>query len=161
MNDLFNYRSPEIIKREFFADINEGKKKVCPCCGRHAQVYRRQIHAQIAFQLIKLYRAGGATAWVKLHEVLSKHGKPNISDFSITKYWGLVEQEVSNDSAKRTSGMWRLTPTGVQFVDGGLAIPKYSFIFDDTLIRSGKELTTIGDCLGAKFNYAELMNVKI
>lgn len=152
MTDLFG----SIEKKEFWDGLMRGDKGDCPCCGRYAQVYKRQVNSTCVVKLIKCFKLGGETEYVHGGAV-HIHGMSGAGDFSVAKYWGLLEQKYHEPDEKKSSGYWRLTEKGIDFIGKLITIPKYALVFDDQLIRLEGEQVSIVDCLGEKFNYAELM----
>lgn len=143
------------MRDEFKKKVVDGESMPCPCCQRHAQAYRRSIHHSVAAQLIKLHRLGG-TAHAK--ELIM----PNMSgagDLSKAKYWRLIEQLSGDDPKKKTSGHWRLTRLGRDFVKGEISILKYAHVWDDEVLAFSGPDVFIKDCLGDKFDYSELMGL--
>ena len=153
MTDLFG----SVEKQEFMDGLLRGEKGDCPCCGRYAQVYRRQISSATARQFIKLYRMTGASrVWVRSSELLFE-GSCGVGDFSKGKYWDLVEEKPHEPDATRNSAYWRFTQRGLLFVQGQACIQKYALVFDDQVIKFEGDMVGIKECLTEKFNYAELM----
>lgn len=146
-----------MMREEFLKRLYAGERVTCPCCDRFAQVYRRKVHAGIARELIKIYklqRSNPYTNWVHFRDFASlSEGR----DFTIARYWNLLERETSDDDAKKDSGYWRLTPEGKGYVTGVHKIQQIALVYNDEVIRFEGPLVTINDCLGDKFNYAELM----
>lgn len=161
MSDEPHLDNPQ--KDAFMRALREGKKLLhCPCCGRSAQMYDRTIHQSIARQLILLYRAGNGPHrdYVHTRELLLP-GTSGVGDFSKAKYWQLVEEIGINENKKRrTSGLWRLTQKGVDYVTNRLAVPKHAYVYDDELWSLSDDTATIQDALGETFDYAAVMASK-
>lgn len=152
----FFYTLPE-MGDDFRTKLRDGFKGDCPCCGRWAQVYHRRIHSHIARVLIKFYRAGGAERFLHYAEVVKAIRAGSFGDFGTARYWGLIEGQASDDSAKSSSGMWKLTQRGVDYIEGRLSVPEYAMVFDDTVLGFADKELDIRAALGDKFNYQELM----
>lgn len=159
------FKTDAEVKEKFFAELENGAKKHCPCCGRYAQIYKRQINSSMALQGIAVLRLGGATDYVHMSEVLLKVseilGGGVLGGFEFTKlsYWGLAisKSPAVDEVKKKTSGMWKLTPDGVLFLKNQLKVKKYALIYDDTVLRfEGKEVG-ITEAFKTHFNYQELM----
>ena len=139
--------------------FNRGEISTCPCCKQTVKMYKRNIHATMAKALINLYRLGG---WQHLREIygLDKDDKAAIStDFATFKHWGLIEQQENEDKTKRTSGVWRITQAGIDFVNKRMTVYKYVKIYNTQFLGFDKsKRVTILDCLGKKFDYHELMH---
>jgi hypothetical protein len=88
--------------------------------------------------------------------------------FSKLKYWGLVEQRhvppLTMEERKagvqretRNSGMWRLTPQGVDFIFSGAVVPEKLFVYNDQRVGAGDKLITARECSTEHFNYDAMM----
>lgn len=154
---LFEKEALENQKSEFWSVLHAGGELDCPCCGRYAKIYRRQIHHSVARQLIAFYHLGGHNGFIHISELKSAF-LTGAGDFTKAKYWDLLDQQINNDDPeKKHSGLWFLTEKGRDYVLGRISIPKYVIVFDDKVLRFSDELSTIQDALGNKFNYEELM----
>lgn len=131
--------------------VDEGAE--CPCCRQFAKVYKRKIHSRMARDLIQFYRAhwGG---WGHSTETLGA----TAPDFVKLAYWGLVEAMPGEreDGSSRV-GLWRVTPKGVNFLFARITVPKYARIYDGRCLGFTGDPVMIGDALGKKFRYDELM----
>lgn len=145
-------------KEAFFSALKRGEHLPCPCCDRYSQIYRRRIHSGMALNLIKLYRAGGQDNFIHFAEFIGARGEG--SDFTICRYWGLVEpgHKIEGEENKKDSGRWKLTVPGVFYVKGHQSVPKYAYVFDNQVLQFSEEFVTVRDALGAKFNYDEIMS---
>ncbi len=130
----------------------------CVCCGQFAKIYRRNIHSTTAAQLIKAYKLGAATDYVHVSKLLFK-GSSGIGDFPKAVYWNLIEEMPNNDPQKRTSGYWKLTPLGIDFVRGMAGVTKYAHIYNGELVepKFSGPVVFIDECLGKKWDYREMM----
>lgn len=151
------------VKQDFQHTLQTGKQSSCPCCGRHAQIYRRTFHSSMAYQLIRLYRLGGANQFIHVSKLIL----PNMAgsgDFSKAKYWGLIIPKdkaiYDTDTPSKANGFWQLTQEGVEFVKGKTDITREVHIFDDEVVALSPDTITIREALGNKFNYDELMDAR-
>lgn len=129
----------------------------CPCCDQLVKLYKRPLYATIAVNLIRLYRLNRS----EYHHI-TKILLPNSSgggDFAKLVYWGLVEEQPkpADDTKKRTTGMWRITDKGVQFVEKRRNIPSHVQLYDGRFLGLIGDPVSIVEVLGKKFNYEELM----
>lgn len=132
----------------------------CPCCKQYVKLYKRPIHSGMAYGLIAAYKLGGANDFIHIPSVFTEN-KIGVSqgEFAKLRYWGLIEQAENHDELKRTSGFWKLTMKGIEFVDGRLRVASRVHIYNGKAIEfDTTELVNIRECLGDKFNYSELMN---
>jgi len=124
----------------------------CPCCTQFAKVYRRRIHAAMARDLIIAYRRAGVD-WFHVRAVLGHDG----GDFAKLAYWGLIrEHPGERDDGSDRAGWWKITEAGVGFIHGA-TVPKHARIYDGRCLGLLGDPVTVQDCLGKRFNYAELM----
>jgi hypothetical protein len=153
------FYDPNTVSAAFMDALKQGEACDCPTCGRHAQIYRRKFHSSIARQLIRLYRLGGTAHYIHASKLIL----PDVSgagDFSKAKYWGLIYQQINTDPDTKCNGMWILSPDGVAFVQGKLRIPREVMVFDDQVRGMSTETISIGEALGDRFNYHELMEAR-
>ncbi len=140
----------------FWETLRSGESTKCPCCARTAKIYKRQINAGIARQLIRLYHTGGLTNYVHNARLIMP-GQSGVSDFGTARFWSLIEAKPHEPGEKKASGYWMLTVTGAAFVRRNIKLQQYALIYDNQFYGfDGPELS-IGDCLGNEFNYEELM----
>lgn len=152
MNGLINTQHTDFLNR-----LKKGEKTECPCCGRHSQMYRRNLHHTAAKKLIDLYKLGGEFDYVHTSRLIDD-GETGAGDFSKAKYWKLIQEAETTDERKRTSGLWKLTDKGVGFVMDVLTIPRTVMIFDDRVFGFSEDHVSIQQCLASGgFNYSELM----
>lgn len=144
------------MNHEFMSKLRAGHEGCCPTCGRYAQVYFRRIHTSVALQLIQAYKLGGDTMYIHTSKLIAK-GTSGVGDFSKAKYWKLIDEMPHTPAEKKSSGYWKLTDLGVEFVLHGLKIQKFAVVYDDKVIDMKGALLSIEDCLGDKFDYGELM----
>ena len=134
----------------------EGKGGHCPCCDRFGKIYNTQISATMAKALLWMASRYGED-WVNMPE-RAPRWVTRSNSFNKLKNWGLVvSRNTDPANNKRSSGFWKVTPTGMQFAKGLGAIPKYAFTYNDSVLKFSTETTHIRDCFGKKFNYAEAM----
>jgi hypothetical protein len=67
-------------------------------------------------------------------------------------------EKAEDDSGRKTSGYWRLSPHGEAFVRGHIAIPRFVTVFDDHVLAMGDETVTIREALKDQFDYRELLH---
>lgn len=147
--------SLEEAKKCLLSNLDEGT--TCPCCGQHAQRYRRKLNADMAKALIQIYKAwmaaGGGNTWIDIKSVDVRGG-----DYGKLAHWGLLEHRPSEGTVFKWSGHWRLSSRGVSFVKNGLTVPSHVYVYNGKLQSvDTSETTTIKLALGSKFNYEELM----
>lgn len=145
------------MRAEFWLKLHSGETTHCPCCDRHAQIYKRQLHSTCGVQLIKCYNEGGYGGNYVHARSLLLPGLTGISDLGKAKYWDLIEAMPHEPDANKSSGMWQLTKKGIDFVQKRISIPKYAIVYNDDVIRFEGDPVTIRDVLSEKFDYQKLM----
>ena len=153
MQNLFG----DVDKREFMNALKSGESMDCPCCGRFAKVYKRRMHHGIARALIRLFMASAQNPKEYLHFTAFCDSITGC-DFTIARHWGLIEDAAQDDDEKKTSGLWRLTTAGRDYVAGRSTLPKYVLLYNDETLGFEGQHITINDCIGDKFNYREMMD---
>ena len=141
----------------------------CPCCDKWGKVYRHGISHAMMKALLWMASNHGEN-WINMPKQAPRDLIQTYT-FATLKWWRLIqplhiEQEVNvedgvlvyGDSETRSSGIWRVTPIGMQFAKGLLQVPKFVYLYNDTLKDVSTETIYIQDCVGKKFNYSEIMN---
>lgn len=143
-------------KRETMAKARE-KGTSCPCCGQFVKVYRRTINSTMARQLIKAYQKHG-DQWFHTRDVVLEKSA-GAGDFSKLECWGLIYRQphVQGLEGKRTSGMWKITALGKDFIEGSAVVKQYAYIFNGKLLELDGVDIHIEHALGKQFDYREIM----
>lgn len=147
----------EQLSHDFFQRLRyEGSHEPCPCCKRHAQLYKRSITSTMARQLLEAYELGGSWQYIHVKELAK--GRSSAGDFTKLKHWNLIKPKEHNegDDGKKTIGMWMLTPAATHFIAGTTDMPKYLYIFDDRVLQFSEEKVLFRDCLDEPFDYKDL-----
>jgi len=130
----------------------------CRFCGNISRTYRRKFPKGGLKSLVSLYRKPN-----DYHHVKRLYGYDGGGDFAKLRWWGLIEQKPKLDDSRdtKTTGMWRITPTGVAFVNGKYCVYEY-VIVENNHVRGfgGDELTIDEACDRGNFSYSELMGYK-
>jgi hypothetical protein len=141
-------------KKQLRQNFDQGSS--CPCCGQFVKRYRRRITAPMVVGLSNLYKLGQSYSfenWFHVTQIFKRHP----GDFAKLSHWGLIEESPPLDTAARTSGMWRITDQGADFVEGKIHVPQYVYIFNQKFLGFDGDDVTVHDCLNVKFDYTELM----
>ena len=128
----------------------------CPCCGRWGKIYKRALNAPMARALLWLihepHRGDGwthvpssAPTWL-----LRSMGLPKL------QLWGLAESAVTKTQLE-SSGLWKPTLKGYHFATDLCSVPKYVYVYDNTVRGFERPNIDIQEALGSKYNYAEIM----
>lgn len=144
-----------------FVNVGRDAGVTCPCCGQYCKVYHRALNAPMVRFLIWLVKEfesrGDAKTWVNVNDgPLIQHRKGG-GDFAKMVHWGLIEQMANIDDTKRSSGYWRPTQSGIDFVYNKIDVPKKVLLYLNEPVGYSAAHITVREALGTKFNYRELM----
>ena len=134
------------------------KGSFCPCCKQFVKIYKRALGSQMARWLIWLTRTWEqlpqyGDAWVDIKMAPTRGG-----DYAKTTHWQLAENRISNDKTLRSSGLWRPTAKGIDFVQNRIRVPSHVELYDNLVLGFSDETIGIVEALGKRFDYYELMN---
>lgn len=141
------------IKEVFYS----GKMTTCACCSQKVKYYPRSITSSAARILISLYKTVPKDQFEHIN--VFGRGLPGVGggDFSKIRFWGFIEEMPNHTISKKTSGMWRITESGREFCRRNIKTPKHAYMYNAQCWNFSKEEVDIVDCLGAHFDYNELM----
>lgn len=128
----------------------------CPVCGQVVKLYPRKLSSALARFLIDIYnltidRPAG-DRWINVSKELIVKSDHHITrDYSILRFWGLLETSLDD------AGMWRITESGVAFVEGRLVTPQFAYVYNNYCVRLSETTTDIKGALGSKFSLTELL----
>jgi len=125
----------------------------CPCCGQFAKEYKRKLNSAMALYLIRLYKLTEG-----YHHISEIDGANRGGDFAKMKYYGFIEEEINEDTSKRTSGVWKITPEGRAFALNESTVTSHFRVYNGELLGFTGEQINIIEALGQHFNYEELMS---
>lgn len=149
-------------KQELRNNFQKGMN--CPCCGQFVKLYKRKLNKTMVYALTiiyKLHKEHGFDKYFKMNEEIAKMNIPSSNiEYAKLNYWGLLEEKENTDYSKKTSGYWRLTSTGIDFLENKIDVPTHVFIYNNKVQGFSKEKTFIQEALGNHFNYKELMSNK-
>ena len=132
----------------------------CPCCNQNVKLYERKIDGRCAKSLIELYQFDDQRPDYYHVGDLPTYYKGG-GDFAKLRFWGLIEEKPKDpdDSTRRTSGFWRITDRGRDFVEGRITVPRTVMIYNRKFYgyEDEKDVVSIKQCLGTQFNYEETM----
>lgn len=158
MRGLFDDKPDRLLEARADVLARRAEGVTCPCCGLYVRSYRRKLHATMAAGLVRLVRCWQANGrdWV---DTTRGANLPRVwlGDFGKLAYWALIEAAPNDDPAKRTSGIWRPTPRGVEFAHNRLAVASHVEVFNGQVLAYADDRVTVVDCLGTSFNYADLV----
>jgi predicted transcriptional regulator len=97
-----------------FLRANFDKGVSCPCCNQFVKLYKRKLNSGMAMALIHIYKQGN---WINVKDYMRKNSLPNNHDWTLLRYWGLIEESTKTEEGKKTNGVWRITQKGVKFIE--------------------------------------------
>lgn len=143
--------------------VQEHKEKgtTCPCCGQFAKIYKRKITSTMAKMLVNLYKRENKIKPITHYSDLTNNLiNKQSGDFAKLRFWDLIEKVDFTDPTgeKKSSGYWRITPLGKQFVEKKVALIERVHVFDNEVIKTSGAQVFIDQCFKTNFDYTELMN---
>ncbi len=154
----------QVLKTALFTPEHLKKGTSCRVCNQHVQMYRYKINGKAAKCLISLFWLDVQSPSKIWFHVESDIGVAGTSGhWAKLRHWELIEEmpKDQNDKEKKTSGYWKITPKGRDFVRGTIKLPIYVKLYNHSSYgydTAGGKLSSIQEALGNKFNYHELMN---
>jgi hypothetical protein len=131
----------------------------CPCCARLCRLYPRKLNSGIARSLIWLVKSyEDYPRWI---DVPAEGTKVVTRSRELGKlvHWGLILRRPNDNPRKKTSGLWKPTQAGIDFVYDRVTVVSHVYLTYDNILRGySKKQISIQDALGQHFHYQELMN---
>lgn len=144
-------------KQQFFQKAARSKGTTCPCCERFGKVYARKFNTGMAVNLIYLYQKARAD-FVHLPSTAPRY---ILNDNQVGKlmFWNMaIPQPNDNDPSKNKSGCWKISDTGIAFVENRITVWSHVIEYNQVVRRYREQKRiTISDALGKPFHYQELM----
>ena len=143
-------------RRSVMSNIEEGT--TCPCCDQYCRLYKRKLNSGMAAGLVWLVRQYlKDRQWVDIPNRAPRFLLRTGGQFSVLAHWGLIEQRINEDDKKRTSGFWRPTKKGIDFVKRRISVPSHVHLYNNEVRGWSDKNLDIDAALGKKFSYKELM----
>lgn len=135
----------EEARQRLRASLDEGIH--CPCCSQYAKRYKRSLYKGYVHWLIWLVeQVAAGEEWADVRDTPKHLGRNG--DYAKLQWWGFVE------SAGKRSRMWRPTREGLAFVKGRTRVPKYVFVYDNTVEGFSADTVSVHDVLADRnFDY--------
>lgn len=112
------------VRDEFTGLVMTGEAVICPCCDRHNMICKRKITSTMAKQLYAMRQE----AWrYHFSKELQKEVGGEWRMYSLLRFWSFVE-------AGKDGGLWRITKSGIAFVDGRIDAPRCALVLNDRCI---------------------------
>ncbi len=141
----------------------------CPVCTGTVNRYQRPPDAKAVRWLIFYYlyaKAHPTEKWVHQSLAVARHGQVG-GDWARLRHWNLIEECPQDANTKqrggRTSGFWRITKTGIEWVEGKITIPRYIQTcmghFEGFVTKQKKpHFISVQEALANKFDHQKLMS---
>lgn len=142
------------------ANFRKGCK--CPCCNQRVQVYRRSINLNMVKALCYIYSISlkKGVEYIHVQKEFAELGlRATGMDYIQLARFGLISEsttETPNEGIK-SSGMWKITQSGILFLNGKCSVPDYVDVYDNKTIGFSSTVKRI-DQITKTFNYKELFN---
>ena len=131
---------------------NSSKKSVrCPCCQHDHKIYKKSISSRLAQTMIDMYN-DNQQGWVHVPQTRTTE----CQNYADLKFWGFIIMATPNDKHSiggRTTGYWRLTDAGVDFMQGNSTAAKYAHIYNNQNYGFSGSYVTFKSCLSTSFNF--------
>ena len=131
----------------------------CKHCGGRSKVYGYKLgsYTRVLCWLSYMERQHGPGDY---YHVPSSGAINGGGDYAKLRFWGLIEAMPNSDSNKRSSGMWRLTHLGREFVFGRTTVSAICYYRhpEGGVLGFEPEQISIVEALGKHFSYPSLMN---
>lgn len=125
----------------------------CPVCNRFTKIYKRKITSSMAIFLIKFWNKYRDH---KFHSVTAFRKDFFCGDYGKLAYWGLTESDGSVGDVSKSSGRWRVTPSGELFARNRLEVPQFCYVYDNKVLGVDGDPVSITECLASRYNYEEI-----
>lgn len=151
--------SKEYLRRH----VRDPNGCTCPCCGQKVKMYSRKMNGVIARALVEFYKAHeGGFDWLQpLRDLDFLRSTGGSGDYAKARFWGLIENHMVYENGKHTStGEWRLTEKGKEFVEGKVRVPKYAYVYNNKCTGlSDSDSVSVIEALGEKFDKSQIMGM--
>jgi len=131
----------------------QAKGTRCPCCGQHAQIYRRMIYKKMARGLYWLVREfkrriemEGNDDYINLKDISTDRG----GDTAKLVYWSLMVKDPTRDS------YYKPTQLADDYVNGRIALPKYAYVYNGQVLGYSSERQSFQEAAGRDFDKQDI-----
>lgn len=153
--NFFGESPMDVIKKKW-RDAIEGEGDHCPCCNRWGKINSSSITEKMALSLLWLSRQRtNDKGFVDV--INAPQWFVRSRSYPALQLWGLIFKSPRLDSDQRSSGLWKVTVKGMEFLKNMLAIPKKVYVYDKEIEGFSSEEIYFRDCFGRNFRYSEVM----
>lgn len=136
----------------------------CPCCSQTVKVYERAMNYSMASYLKALLVLSDGRIYVHIAEIeeLARKSMAKTTggrDFACLKGWNLIEQlpKDPNDKKRKTSGMWKITQKGIDFVNGKISLQAKVVMLNRQYLGVTGDEIYFGNAMANTFDLEEVM----
>lgn len=113
----------------------------CPVCEQ--QTYLRPVDlSSVLCHALRIISQRSSEGSITTGDDMARYGRTVYCNYTQLKYWGFIFED-------RTAGGWRITPDGMNYLEGGYKVPKRLWVFADQVRKVPEsmsfELIGIGD----------------
>lgn len=127
-------------------------------CRRFTKIYRRTFNRTMAISLLWLDSAvpDDDHGWVAVSR-RAPRWLIRTNQLPSCRWWNLIERQPTETPLKKHSGVWRVTSSGREFVQGRHAIPAAVYTYGGEVVSADERAVSVSDCF-ENFDYERLMN---
>jgi hypothetical protein len=125
----------------------------CPACSRLVNISVHRLNDGLAwwlYQLVSFWRLDDR--WYDYKE-LRDRGGAGATSYALLKWWGFIESSGDREEDGRSSGLWKPTQAGCDFVDGLTRAPEYVLVFNNTLYGNSSAKIDVYQALHTRFRW--------
>jgi hypothetical protein len=122
----------------------------CPCCNRINKIYKYNIVSTMVQALAWACRQSDPlvnNGWVDFPETGSRD-KQRFRNHPKLQYWGLLERRKDKKKGEVSSGLWRPTVFGREFMAGRTQLAQFAYVYNNRVLSMSKERVDIEACRG-------------
>lgn len=115
----------------FLSALDNTGKVICPCCDQKAGIYKAHINFRMVHSMRFLRRRAGEYVHLPSEGdriILTGNNTPKLM------HWGLVENLTNEDETKASSGYYRITQKGLDFVRGQITVPEHVIMYNNCVL---------------------------
>lgn len=139
-----------------------GKGGHCPCCDRWGRVNKKSLNLTLVKTLVwmsewRYHKNDGG--WIHMPTEAPPFVKRS-NQYSSLAGWGFIERQQKQTkipSDVKHEGWWRITPHGMDFIEGKVKVPKQVLHYNQMFVGLAGPLVGPRD-VDKQFSYSETMS---
>lgn len=150
------------VRAFFHTLLGAGKQVVCPICDRAAQYNLTTLDSAMSLALILVYNhfvENPEDRWLHLEEFFKEHPRTNTTTRANApklRHWGLLSRDPEcKEDGNPSTGYYRITEAGCEFVNGRLHVPKAILLYNNKVVGRHAESVTIRTTQKHYFDYTK------